>query len=137
MDNRNYESLFQKIGNCLNAIIPTKWKKIFYNIELYPDVVSYHYCFYDANIGKLVQHGNIEKEYGGNRNQRRIMERELINLIKKLNDEYAKNNQERWTTMTFILQNDGKFNIDYGYEDLYATSEMDRRELWEKKYLDI
>jgi hypothetical protein len=130
-------ALLQKIGNQLNSLIPIKWSKILLYTEIQPGVVSYYYCFHKLDNRELVQYEDIVRKYEVNRNKRILMESELTELITKLNDEFANNNQERWTTMTFILQNDGKFIIDYGYEDLNNTSEITRRKTWKKKYLNI
>jgi len=104
--------------------------------EVEPGVVSYYYCFYNANNNQLVQLEDIAKKYEMNRNKRTLLELALTRVIEKLNNEYANNNQERWSAMTFVLQNNGEFSIDYGYEDLFATRIMERKK-WEKKYLNI
>lgn len=137
MNDTKITGLYQEIGNILNSIIPTRWNKILLSAEVYSGAVSYHYCFYDANSGELIEFGYIEKKYKVNLNELKLKGLELTKIIEKINDEFANNNQERWSTMTFILHNDGKFSIDYGYEDLFASGIMDRRRKWEKKYLNI
>ncbi|NWQ40560.1 DUF600 family protein [Bacillus sp. EB106-08-02-XG196] len=37
-------------------------------------------------------------------------------MIRELNKETAKVSQSVWTIMTFVLEQDGQFNIDYSYE---------------------
>ncbi len=137
MDTTKCEILYSEIGNKLNEIIPAKWDKILLYVEVEPGVVSYYYCFYEANNGNLVQFDDLVKKYGVDAGELRLKELELTKVIKQLNNEFANNNQERWTTMTFILNSDGEFNIDYGYEDLYETDEVTRRKQWEDKYLKI
>lgn len=39
------------------------------------------------------------------------------------------------TTATFILDCSGKFDLELGYEDLFATTAMQRREKWIENYL--
>lgn len=129
------EELYLLIGNKANEIIPTKWSKILLYAEVVPGVVTNHYCFYEAESGNLVEFASIPQKYGIDRNELKHSSLELTRLIRQLHTEWDNSNQEKWTTMTFELESDGQFNIDYGYENLEETDVVFRRKEWEKKYL--
>lgn len=137
MDTTKCELLYSEIGNKLNEIIPTKWRKILLYAEVEPGVVSYHYCFYEASKGELIHFADVDKKYKVNSDVLKLKGLELTKIIEKLNNEFAINNQARWSSMTFILERDGEFNIDYGYEDLNVSDEIQRRRKWEEKYLNV
>lgn len=67
------------------------------------------------------------------------MLRELISSIVDLYNEYKDNNESVWTNLTFILDNTGKFNIKYNYDDV-LNSEFtagERQIIWEYEVLGI
>jgi len=47
------------------------------------------------------------------------------------------NEQEPWTNITFILESNGKFKIDYDYTDLSEASPREQHIIWKYKYLGI
>jgi uncharacterized protein (TIGR01741 family) len=137
MDTSKCEFLYSEIANKLNEIIPTEWSKILFYAEVEPEVVNHYYCFYEADSGNLVQFGDIVDKYGINENELKLEELKLTSLAEELNNEFANNNQRRWTTMTFILERNGEFHIDYSYENLNDNSIVYRRKQWKKKYLNL
>ena len=135
MDTSKCELLYSEIANKLNQIIPTEWSKILFYVEVEPGVVNHYYCFYEANSGNLIQFSDIADMYGINESELKSEELKLTSFAEALNNEFANNNQKRWTSMTFILERNGEFHIDYGYENLNNTSIVHRRKQWKKKYL--
>lgn len=47
---------------------------------------------------------------------------QLLDNFAELWNEFKNNGQEQWTNLTFILENNGKFKIDYDYTDLSDAS---------------
>ncbi len=45
--------------------------------------------------------------------------------------------QEKWTSLTFILENTGEFNIEYNYEDISEQDSYEQRIIWKYKHLGI
>ena len=134
----NYEKineLYSKIANNINAMIPIKWYKVLYYFEVSGCILYYAY-FYENGKNEPIQLFTIRDKYDIDSNKFLKLRNEITNCAKILNNEFAKANQERWTTLTFTLWSDGKFNVDYGYENLSDTSLMERREIWENKYLN-
>lgn len=57
---------------------------------------------------------------------------ELFDTFKEIWDESP---DPPWTTATFILDAHGKFDIDYGYDDISLDEVFERRLAWKKKHL--
>lgn len=62
----------------------------------------------------------------------------LYDTIKLLREEFEKANERVWTNFTLVIA-DGKFHIEYAYEDLIGSkySSYDRHIIWKCKYLDF
>jgi hypothetical protein len=54
----------------------------------------------------------------------------------ELRNRFKSAGREAWTGATFILSAEGKFSIDYTYEDVSDFGQVsEREEAWIKKYL--
>ena len=64
---------------------------------------------------------------------------ELVDIIQELNLEYKENNESVWTNLTFLLDNTGKFNIKYNYDDILNSdfTAGERQIIWEYEVLGI
>ena len=133
--NERIEAIYNKIANKANEMIPVKWSKILLNAEIEPGVMTIHYVFYDEQNTELILFDDIPDRYNVDEDIYYNYRNELNDLINELNNETINENGERWSIVTFILNADGKFSIDYSYENLDETDEMIRRERFEEKYL--
>ena len=63
----------------------------------------------------------------------------LVDIIQELNLEYKENNESVWTNLTFLLDNTGKFNIKYNYDDILNSdfTAGERQIIWEYEVLGI
>ena len=43
--------------------------------------------------------------------------------------------QEPWTSLTFILDNMGRMKLNYGYGDISEISPDEKQDKWEAEYL--
>lgn len=135
MSNERCETLYSEIANKANEIVPVKWSRILLNAECQPGVVTSYYCFYEAETGELIKFSSIPEIYRVDKNEVKYARLELTELISRLYEEWNNTDEEKWTTMTFILESDGEFKIDFGYENLEETDVLIRRQQWEKKYV--
>lgn len=78
---------------------------------------------------------SLTDEFGISRKERIMYSVELSRLVDKLNKAFLEEGLEKWNYMTFILENTGKFKIDFEYVNLDESDVITRREAWEKKYL--
>lgn len=130
------KSLYSQIAEKAIELIPTSWSKLILYAEIFPGAISETHYFIETNSRKVVQFGDIPNIYGIERSEFNYRSMGLTKLIRQMNKAFSESNQEKWTTMTFVLANDGEFNIDYGYVNLEEVDEKARREQWEKKYLN-
>ncbi|MBC2148862.1 DUF600 family protein [Listeria booriae] len=63
----------------------------------------------------------------------------LSDLLRNLWDEFIVNKQEPWKSLNFTLNSEGKFNIQYSYEDLEKNSYdyVNRVAIWEYEKLNM
>lgn len=129
------ETYYSSIANCLNAIIPVQWRIIALNAEVEPDAVTLYFYFYDETKQLFVQSGELYKSYGINRKEYKILISELSDLILDLHTDIKEKIGDDWTTFSFVLNSNGSFKTKFGYEVLENSSQMERRDAWEKAYL--
>lgn len=63
------------------------------------------------------------------------MKLQLWQQILALSEEFEKQNGEYWTNFNWIMDAEGKFTIDYGYEDLSDANFIERRQEWEERHI--
>lgn len=136
METQAMENLYQKIANQVNEMIPEDWEKILIYAEVsegatevffyyYPEGKEPVYCFNISNIFEI-----DEEKFDD-------MHDELMEYFEQLWEEFKNNKQELWSNLTFILDNEGKFKIDYNYDDLSQAIGYKQQIIWEYKYLGI
>ena len=85
--------------------------------------------FFHVKIGvKYINCFDLEKSYGISRKELREKFKELHVLLSP--DQKEKN----WYVLTFILNSDGKFSVEYEYTD-YSENSLDYQRIWKEKYL--
>mgnify|MGYP003733658919 CR=1 FL=1 len=122
--------IYGKIAEALNDVIPEKWDKVYMYAELVEDVSEVFFYYYPTRSNKFVYCLDIPELF-------EINENEYDNLMDKLTDElytlwyeFKNNGQEQWTNLTFILESNGKFKIDYDYTDLSEASPRKQHIIW-------
>jgi hypothetical protein len=135
MSHAKIESIYQNLANKFVEIIPVEWTKILLFSEVEEDANSIHYVFYQREGNVLKTSDSLTDEFGISRKERIMYSVELSRLVEKLNKAFLDEGLEKWNLMTFILENTGKFKIDFEYVNLEESDVITRREAWEKKYL--
>lgn len=62
---------------------------------------------------------------------------QFYDQIKNLWNEFQQSGHEPWTTFMMVFDHSGKFQVEYGYEDLSKTDHYDRMVIWRYKYLGL
>ncbi len=66
---------------------------------------------------------------------------ELVSVLRNINsnfrEEFVKAGVDPWESMTFILNADWSFNIDYSYETNIEIGKFERRVIWAYEELGI
>lgn len=71
-----------------------------------------------------------EVEYSENWNM-------LVNHIQSLWNEFKDNDQEPWSNLTLFLNNEGKFKINYNYDDLSNADSHEIKTIWKYRHLGL
>ena len=130
IDEDNLKKYYVKIANQLNNIIPIEWKKIIMYAEDLGDSSSVSFYFYTKEDDKIHHSGNIPEDFSVSRNIFRKLLRELRGTIKNLRNEFNKENEKLWYTLTFVLEEDWRFNVKFRYEIDKEISDFERQVIW-------
>lgn len=121
---------YAEIANQLNEIIPVEWKRIIMYAEDLGDSSSVSFYFYTKEDKNIHHSGNIPEDFSVHRNIFRKLLRELRGTIKNLRNEFDKENEKLWYTLTFVLEEDWKFKVKFGYEIDNEISCFEREVIW-------
>lgn len=135
METRIMEQTYQQIGNILVNIIPEEWKEIFLYAEFREGYKKVFFYYYPETGGEPVYSLDITDIFNVNDAEFDGLENELYNCFSRLREEFKEQNQEIWTSLTFILDNTGKMKINYGYENISDLSPVEKQDKWEAEYL--
>ena len=131
IDEDNLKKYYAEIANQLNEIIPVEWKRIIMYAEDLGNSSSVSFYFYTKEDDNIHHSGNIPEDFSVSRNIFRKLLRELRGTIKNLRNEFHKENEKLWYTLTFTLEEDWRFNVKFGYEIDNEMSDFEREVIWE------
>ncbi|ETT52996.1 hypothetical protein C162_08591 [Paenibacillus sp. FSL R7-269] len=115
---KKVEKLYQLIGNKLVGIIPDEWDKIYLYAEILPGSRIVYFYYNSTTQNELIFGQSIPEVYGVDDQIYNRLDRELIEYFVELNAESLKSSPEPWTNLTMYLDQSGKFNIDYSYDEV-------------------
>lgn len=123
--------LMQKIGNAILPVLDRSWEKVAIGYFIEASGVT-HLQFYVLNAGADDYADLIKQSWDNDRYDDAIIDiedlcKELHNLCVSVNDS--------WTSISYVLESDGSYNADYGYD---VIENYDSRFImdWQSKYLD-
>lgn len=139
METKKMGEIYGKIANKVNDIIPDKWEKVWLYGEVLDDSSEVYFYFYSITHKKIIYSHDIPNEYKVNNSMYEDLLFELVDIIQELNFEYKENNESVWTNLTFLLDNTGKFNIKYNYDDVLKSefTATERQIIWEYEILGV
>ncbi|KAA2274823.1 immunity protein YezG family protein [Staphylococcus haemolyticus] len=111
----NLKNIYQNIATKVNEIMPNEWNNIFIEAEVTLEGGSIFFFYTLKNYDGVFYSLNIPDDFNISEKKYNDLENELYEKFEELNLEFKKYNQEVWTTCTFILSDDGKANISFGY----------------------
>ncbi|HCF2456960.1 TPA: DUF600 family protein [Pseudomonas aeruginosa] len=116
MMTREIEALYPQIGQAAVDAVPGNFKKLWAIAEMLDDVSGTE-IFYQAENGEIYHiYDNID---------------ELDELLFKLRKVFAGTGNEPWSSVTLTVDQDGKFSLEYGYEDVSDIGLAgERRDKW-------
>ncbi|MGP4079139.1 immunity protein YezG family protein [Pseudalkalibacillus sp. R45] len=136
METKEMEKLYQSIGSTVIELIPEQWEKVYIYGQVEED--NGQVFFYYLPIGEseyiysldIEDHFDIDDEYFNLKNY------ELLQQFQLLRKEFERNNQELWSGVTFIIDHNGNFKINYDYDDSERGA-YENKVIWEYRYLNI
>ena len=121
-----HDIIYEKIIDELTAILPEKWEKVCLYSHVRED--TYEFFFYVKLDGKYIQYVELEDLCG-------VSKEEIRGVFDKLYDILLPDFMENaWNVLTYIVTNDGKYNVEYDYDDI--DNSIVYQENWEEKYLN-
>lgn len=118
--------MYNKIANLLVTVLPDEWK----NVAMYAHVKEdmYEIFFFVKKDGNYYNCFKLEKEFG-------ISRKSIMACFDKIYEIILPDYMEKkWYCATVELSNDGKFVMEYCYDD-HSEDEEQFKTIWKSKYL--
>jgi uncharacterized protein (TIGR01741 family) len=135
METKTMGLLYQKIANLIVNMIPEEWDKVLLYSEIRDGYSRVFFYYYPQGTVSPTYSLDITDKFQINKTQFNKLEDELYDCFSELFEEFKIQEQEPWTSLTYSLDNTGKMNINYRYEDISQISSVEKREKWEAEYL--
>ena len=129
------EAIYQKVANILVEMIPDEWEKILLYAEVREGFSQVFFYYYPVNQEQPVYSLDIVDMFNIDKPLHRKLKQELYDCFEELWNEFMVQDQELWTSLTYILDNMGKMKLNYGYEDISEISPDEKQDKWEAEYL--
>lgn len=137
MNTEDMEKLYKKIGSQLDSIIPESWDKVL----LYSAVTEWSnrtYFYYYSHGAKIPIYSlDIKDMYDVGKEEVNDKLDQLYEYLDELWNQFKDNKQEQWTNLTFELESNGEFNINYCYGNLEEYDEYEQQVIWEYEKLGM
>lgn len=137
-DSKKMEEQYQKIANSINNMIRERWYKVLFYAEVDEERAEFFFFYFPTANSEPIYCWNssniINTDYEENN---------LFSYIRILWEEFIKQKQEPWTSMTMTLiekdNNSLDFKIKYDYTkfDEEKADAVKRQIVWEYKNLGI
>jgi len=130
---KQLQDIYNKLASTVVSMIPTGWSEIYYlgEVEKNKDSWSSVFYFKDTKSIEYVKCHNIPETYSVS-NQ--IFQRSMTELNEQLLNIYncfIENEQEAWDQMCLKIDKNGKFSINYKYNQLDEEDDQVAREtIW-------
>lgn len=123
--------LMQKIGNTILPVLDENWEKVVVGYFIEITEVT-HLQFFVLNTDADDYSDLVKSSWDTDRYDDAIVD--LEDLCKELHT-FCKEANDSWTSFNYVLERDGSYNADYGYD---AIDNYDSRFImdWQSKYLD-
>ena len=135
METKKIEAIYQKVANILVEMVPEEWEKILLYAEVREGFSQVYFYYYPVNQEQPVYSLDIIDVFDVDQSLHRKLKRELSVYFKELWYEFKIQDQEQWTSLTYILDKTGRMKLNYGYDDISEISPDEKQDKWEAEYL--
>lgn len=137
MNDEQLGIIYQQIAELVVDIIPEEWSKVYLYGEIVEGSQTAYFYYYPYGSDSPVYSHDITELFTVSESEYSERWHQLVDIIQKLWREFKDNDQESWTNLTLTLENTGKFNIEFNYDDLSNADIHERKTIWKYKYLGI
>lgn len=131
-ENRNeMNQLIQNIGNAVFSVREPNWEKSVVGYFIESSGIS-HLQFFELDADNEDYINLMELSWESDRYDNAIVD--IEENCEKLH-EFCSMSRDAWTSISFSVESNGAYNIDYGYEPI-KTYDSQYILQWQSKYLD-
>ena len=136
IDEKVLEEYYGEIANKLDEMIPVEWTKIAMLAEdLGTSCAAGVYFFTKDN--KIYYNHNIPEDFNVDEEVYRKILDELLEINGRLREEFINFGIQPWKLLSFILNEDWSFKLNYEYEIDEDIDYMERKIIWAYEELGI
>ncbi|MCM3255504.1 immunity protein YezG family protein [Priestia aryabhattai] len=108
-------TIYQKIGQKVNDIIPVDWEEFYFNGEVENGEGGVFFFFKEKDkANEYIYSHDIPDSYSFVEEREYHQEiHELFKLVNDLQEVFIKNNQEKWFSINMIVNAQGQLKIDF------------------------
>ncbi|WP_186580509.1 immunity protein YezG family protein [Aquibacillus kalidii] len=130
--------LYNQIAQQINDMIPTEWESFSFNGEVKDESGGVFFFFKPTDEEQNIYSHYIPKLYNVDK---RAYNKELLRLFEmtvELQKVFIKNGQESWFSVTLLVDNTGKLNVHFDYNNWHDSDfgPTARIQYFEYKYLN-
>jgi uncharacterized protein (TIGR01741 family) len=118
-------------------MIPEGWRKIYLYAQINEGAQDVFFYYDPEGKDQPIYCLDIPKLFHVNEDEFDELDYKLHESFDDLWQEFKRNGQEPWTNLTFVLENTGKFKINYSYEDISEIGPFERLVIWTYQNLGI
>jgi hypothetical protein len=122
--------LYLQIYNQVNNIIHEEWTNVILYGEVCAELSKTHFYYFSVKENKYISGGNIFELFPVDYSQFREDWRQIIYSLEKLHQTFIDHGQEPWTNLTMRFDSNGKFSIEYHYDDFTDISPYTTLMMW-------
>jgi uncharacterized protein (TIGR01741 family) len=137
MDDTRLGKLYQQMAETVIEMIPEEWEKVYLYGEVADGFSKSFFFYYPSERREPVYSLDIPELFHVSEEKFAELKHQLLDELEELWTEYQSQGHEPWTNLTFILDNSGKFKIDFDYTDLSGANPHQQQIIWEYQYLRL
>lgn len=118
----------------MSTMIPEEWATAKLYAESWPGYFTVYFYYDPVSTNRPILNLDLPDLYSVDPDEFLLQKRRLRRTVLALQQLFGEEKMETWTNFTFILNHDGMFQAEYGYEDLTELDPGEKREAWKAKY---
>ena len=134
MTAEQFDKCYKEIAHQINTMIPEEWATAKLYAESWPGYFTVYFYYDPESTNRPILNLDIPDLFSVDSDDFHLQKRQLRRTILALQQLFTEQEMETWTSFAMILNQDGTFQAEYGYEDLTELDPGEKREAWKAKY---